>query len=518
MPDFGFVGPSYTTPSIYQNGEECINFFTEVDITKQPDTRGIVALYPTPGLSYRYQLTPSPVRGMRALSGGKYLMAVTATDVYIIDTNNNVTEVGKLDPSTNPYTPVSITDMISTTQGLVAYIVDGNNRYIWVQATGVFSKLSFTDGPWSGAQICDSVDNYIIYNEPGTQNFAATDLGSPYSTNAYYGTKNGSPDNLVSLIVDRRNIYLLGENTTEVWIDVGSTLTGVISFPFSRIPGTSMQHGCAAPYSIARFSEQFMFVSQDTRGHGIIGAIQGYQFIRVSTHPVEQSLVSQVINDAFAFTYQIEGHEMYVVTFPTANLTWVYDLSTKMWHKWSSLNAANQFSRHRSNCGAFFNNEYLVGDYENGQIYALDRSNYTENGATIRRLRRATHLISDLQRQYFQEFQIQFQPGVGLNTIPVNQNLTSVAGFAVSGKAVAGTPLQLAPGSIPQAMLRWSDDGGSTWSNEHWTTIGQIGKYNNRSIWRRLGWARDRVFEVQVSDPVNAVIVSANLKAEGADN
>jgi len=87
--------------------------------------------------------------------------------------------------------------------------------------------------------------------------------------------------------------------------------------------------------------------------------------------------------------------------------------------------------------------------------------------------------------------QIQFQPGVG------NSN---------------------DPGETPQAMLRWSNDGGSTWSNEHWTSIGKIGAFKNRAIWRRLGWSRDRVFEVSVTDPINAVIISANLKASGADN
>jgi hypothetical protein len=67
-------------------------------------------------------------------------------------------------------------------------------------------------------------------------------------------------------------------------------------------------------------------------------------------------------------------------------------------------------------------------------------------------------------------------------------------------------------------MLRWSNDGGSTWSNEHWVSIGKIGKYKNRAIWRRLGFARDRVFEVSVSDPIRTVIVSANLKASVGDN
>ena len=133
----------------------------------------------------------------------------------------------------------------------------------------------------------------------------------------------------------------------------------------------------------------------------------------------------------------------------------------------------------------------LVGDYQNGKIYSLDNAVYTDNGATIRRLRRAPHLVSDLQREYFDEFQIQFQPGVGLST---------------------------GQGNNPQAMLRWSNDGGSTWSNEHWVSIGKIGKYKNRAIWRRLGQSRDRIFEVVVSDPVNFVIVSANLKGSKGAN
>jgi hypothetical protein len=67
-------------------------------------------------------------------------------------------------------------------------------------------------------------------------------------------------------------------------------------------------------------------------------------------------------------------------------------------------------------------------------------------------------------------------------------------------------------------MLRWSNDGGSTWSKEYWVSIGSIGRYKNRAIWRRLGMARDRIFEVSITDPVKAVIVSANLKASSGDN
>jgi hypothetical protein len=171
-----------------------------------------------------------------------------------------------------------------------------------------------------------------------------------------------------------------------------------------------------------------------------------------------------------------------------------------MWHKWLYCDNQNNYQRHRSNCSAFFQGSVLVGDWENGQIYRLDPDNYTDNGQNIRRVRRCPHLVTDFQRQYFEELQIQFQPGVGLQgieTFPLGDNDIGIN---------------------PQAMLRWSNDGGSTWSNEHWSGIGKVGKYQNRIIWRRLGWARDRIYEVVVTDPVKTVIVSANLKASVGEN
>ena len=149
----------------------------------------------------------------------------------------------------------------------------------------------------------------------------------------------------------------------------------------------------------------------------------------------------------------------------------------------------------------------------------------------MRRLRRAPHLITDMQRQYFDELQIQFQPGVGTTGLSVNIGITplpstyiiypsAIFSIGPTETFVLGAPAISIPSTTtnPQAMLRWSNDGGSTWSREHWVSIGQLGKYKNRAIWRRLGTARDRVYEVSVSDPVNMVIVSANLKSSAGEN
>jgi hypothetical protein len=352
-----------------------------------------------------------------------------------------------------------------------------------------WTVLPSTDGAFEGGGTVDITDNYFVYNKPNSQLWAASDLLSPITDPLSFASKDGSPDDLVSIIVDRREVYLLGEMSSEVWID-----SGAVPFPFTRIPGTSTQQGIAAQWSMSRMGNSFAYVSKNNRGEAMVVRMNGYFPERISTHAVETTLVNQNVSDAVAWTYQLEGHEVYVVSFPSIGdngLTWAYDNTTGLWHKWLYRNNQNQFERHRGNCCAFFNQQVLVGDYENGKIYQLGRSYYTDDGQPIRRIRRAPHLVSDLQRQYFHELQIQFQPGVGLST---------------------------GQGEDPQAMLRWSNDGGSTWSNEYWTSIGKQGKYQNRAIWRRLGWSRDKIFEVSISDPVKAVIVSANLKAEAGEN
>ncbi len=666
MPDFGFVGASYEAPSIYQDAQECINFYPEVDPVKQQGERGVIALYPTPGLTLKAILpNMEEVRGLHAVSGGEQLIAVCGSYVYALTANLVPSVIGQLNSSSGI---VRITD-----NGINVYIVDGAYRYTWyisspasavfygstsgttltvtkvssgtlavgqslygidvlaetvitalgsgsggigtytinrsqiiaertmnsatvgavvtgtiagtvltvsavtsgvlhvgqtIQGAGVtlgtiitalgtgsggigtytlsvastvaagvtmyglnFSVLPSTDGAFSGANTVDIIDNYFVYNNPTTQQWGASDLLSPISPNTSYSLKDGAPDDLVALIVDHREVYLMGEISSEVWTDVGT-----VPFPFQRIPGTSTQHGIAAPFSLSRLGNSFAYVSRNNRGQSQIMQMQGYLPQRISTHAVENTLANQYVGDAISWTYQLEGHEVFVVTFPSLQLTWAYDATTAMWHKWLYTTNENIYQRHRGNCCAVFQGLVIVGDYQNGKLYELDKTNYTDDGQNIRRLRRAPHLVTEFQRQYFDELQIQFQPGVGTtgtsgatqvdttNTVYLGDNYTITASATLTIEAektyilATQQPVILTTTDNPQAMLRWSNDGGSTWSNEHWTSVGQLGKYRNRAIWRRLGTARDRIFEVSVTDPVNFVIISANLKLQGAEN
>jgi hypothetical protein len=287
---------------------------------------------------------------------------------------------------------------------------------------------------------------------------------------------------------------------------------------------------------LARLGNSFAYVSRNNRGQSQIMQMSGYLPQRISTHAVENTLANQYVGDAIAWTYQLEGHEVYVVSFPSLELTWAFDIATGMWHKWLYTATDSTYQRHRGNCCATFQGLVIVGDYENGKLYELDKTNYTDDGQNVRRLRRAPHLVTEFQRQYFDELQIQFQPGVGTtglsrvlqgvdaNTIYLGSTYTITADATLTIEAEKTYILATQQVSNtqttdnPQAMLRWSNDGGSTWSNEYWTSVGQMGKYKNRAIWRRLGMARDRIFEVSVTDPVNFVIISANLKVQGAEN
>lgn len=75
-----------------------------------------------------------------------------------------------------------------------------------------------------------------------------------------------------------------------------------------------------------------------------------------------------------------------------------------------------------------------------------------------------------------------------------------------------GTGLSTGQGSDPQVMMQWSDDGGKTWSNGHWRGIGAIGEYAYRTIWRRLGNFRSRIFRFIISDPIKVAVISAHAK------
>ena len=289
----------------------------------------------------------------------------------------------------------------------------------------------------------------------------------------------------MGLIIDHREVWLFGTNSVEVWYNAG-----LLDFPLQRVQGAFNEIGCAAPYSIAKMDNGIFWLGKDARGQGLVYRANGYTGQRISTHAVEWQIQQYgTMEDAVAYTYQQDGHSFYVLIFPSANTTWVYDVATQAWHERAGWKNGN-WTRHRSNCQVFWNNMTVVGDYEDGRIYAFDLDYYKDDDQVQRWYRTWRALPTDqnnLNRTAQHSLQLDCETGVGVNN---------------------------GQGDDPECMLRWSDDGGHTWSYEHWKKMGKIGQYGYRTIWRRLGMTvkiRDRVYEVSGTDPVKLAIMGAEL-------
>lgn len=311
--------------------------------------------------------------------------------------------------------------------------------------------------------------------------------------------KSGYPDPISSFIVMDLYIWLLGTQTSEIWFNAGAA-----DFPFQIFPGVFIEHGCAAPYSVAKQDLSIYWLSQDKQGRAIVLKGNNFSAHRISTFAIENSISSySTISDATGFTYQQDGHVYYVLVFPTADKTWVWDESTQLWHERNSLQTAQAVSltmdgnlhrtlyQYGAICGGF------VYVYDNlGNQYKLDPDNYTENGQPIPRIRSWPHSIHDQKRVEYTQF---------------------IADMECATDDSTQTDDGTSSAAPPTVSLRWSDDRGRTYGNFVQQSLGALGQYLTSIKWWRLGIARDRVFEVSWSVPTKTALNGAWVETETAE-
>ncbi|RQS63837.1 hypothetical protein [Burkholderia sp. Bp8984] len=505
--DFGFVGGQDSAPNPQQDNQICINWYAEID---QQNAKEPIGLLGCPGLTqlvaapgggapgFSSSMTqwpkpyagPSlPVRGLWELPNGNTALAVIGNICYLVTATITPTfptlslmQVGILNTSAGP---VCIRD---NNQGGFAVIVDGTYGYTYNIATRKFAQI--TDPNFQGASRVAYIDGWWIFNKPGTQTFYTNQpIYSTTFNGLYFALKDGASDNLVTLIENKEMLWLIGDKTTEIWYDAGGQY-----FPFARIEGTLLQVGCKAQHSVARFGfqgqEGLIWFGRSERGENVIIRTRGFMDETIST-PAFSAEVSQypTTADAIGYTYQEDTHEFYVLIFPSADTCWCYDGQSGLLHKRLSYDPyAQQFHRHRSNCFMNFMGMRIVGDYQNGALYQLTRNAYTDAGWPLLAKRRAPHIWDKGQRGrvFMASLQLDFSAGVG-----------NPSGM----------------GSNPQAALTISRDGGKTFGQRWNAPIGQTGQFRNRTMWRKLGFGRDNVVDVEVIDPVRRDIVGATLKA-----
>jgi hypothetical protein len=490
----GFIGPSYTLRSKAVDCQRCVNLYPEMDEMHTGKEQEVAALVSTPGLLLLTTLGTGPIRGIYASTTGTTL-AVSGSQVYRLDSGSSWsgTLVGTIGTASGA---VSMAD-----NGNQIILVDGPSGYIYDISAQTFTKISAEGFP--GGNTVTFLDGFFIVNQQGSGKFFISGIYDGTSWDALdFATAEGSPDNLVAVLANRTQLWLLGSQSAEIWVNSGGS-----DFPFLRAPGAFIQYGCVAPHSLVQLENTIIWLGADQKGQGIVYRAVGLEPQRISTHAVEYAIQSYGVDlsQAVAWTYQNFGHYFYCLSIPGADTTWCYDATTGLWHERTYTNSYGNQELHRAVCHAYAFSTHVVGDRENGNIYALDEDTYTDNGTVIARERIAPHLTDELNRIFYHAFQLDVQAGTGLDQSTV---------YPPRGE---GPPPPIDPvkvsGIDPQAMLRWSDDGGFTWSNEHWQTIGQLGQRRTRVIWRRMGWSRDRVYWVRITAPVKVVLIGVEFDA-----
>jgi hypothetical protein len=499
------LGSSYVARSVNAADNRMINLFPEVvpEGGKEPGF-----LNRAPGLELLQSVGSGPIRALWShQTNGADFYVVSGTEVYkMTSTSATPVKLGNVIDGG----PVSIAD-----NGTQIFFACNGPSYIYNEATNIFKQI--TDPDFPGAVTVGYLDGYFVFNEPNSQRVWVTSLLDGTSVDPLdFASAEGSPDGLVAINVDHREAWLFGTDSVEVWYNVGGT-----DFPLQRIQGAFNEIGCVAAFSIAKLDNSLFWLGTDARGQGIVYKAAGYNGQRVSTHAIEYAIAQYGnISDALAYTYQQEGHGFYVLTFPSANATWVYDAATQAWHERAGL-VNGAFTRHRSNCQCNFGGETIVGDFENGNIYKYSLEVYADNGNPQKWLRSWRAIPTGqntLKRTAQHSLQLDAESGVGLNGFTTEQVffLITQGGdnlITENGNYIA-TDITSSVIADPQVMLRWSDDAGHNWSNEHWTSMGGIGRFGQRIMWRRLGMTtriRDRVYEVSGTDPVKIAIMGAEL-------
>lgn len=442
------------------SAQRVVNWFAEA----QPDqARARTALLPTPGLVEFVDLGGGPVRAMEVM--GDRLYAVSDGSVYRITPQGSATFIGSVTPGKKP--------LSTANNGTQVVIVDPADGLGWT-CTATTNVQPITDPDFLPAAFVTVSDRYGVFVRKNSQQIFLSELADLTQYDALdFASAEGSPDNLVCVRRVGSQIWLFGERTIEMWSNVGAA-----DFPFLRVSGAFVDRGCAAPFSAAVGFNTVFWLGDDR----VVYRAEGFAPIRISTHALEQAIGGfESVADAIGWCYSQDGHQFYVLTFPSEGYTFVYDTATSVWHE----RETEGYPHYRAWIGTMFAGAPMAGDSKTGQIWRLDPYEDRDGGVLINRLAAGVPLHAEGKRVRYAQALVECETGIG-------QHFSD----------------------LPMMRLDWSVDGGRTWSSPMVAPLGPLGQYRRRAVFRRLGTSAERVFRVQVGDAERPALMHMALDVE----
>ena len=452
------------------------------EVVESGNGKAKVTYVNTPGLEVAWTLPTSPVRGL--WPGANRLFAVAGSKLYELTAGGTYTDRGDVESDGQPVTMFA--------NGNQLYIT--SNGKAWCDSgSGPVAVFFSPSGDRVNARYGAFLDGYFIAVPTDDKRVFISNPNDGTSwDDLEVGVKEAYPDNIGQIITDHEALFVLGdEQGCEVWHNTGPIPND--DYPLHRDFGAFIHYCIQAPWSIARLDDGLAWLGgSEERGGPFAIFAKGFMPTRVSTAAIESEWAGySKFSDAVAYSAIENGHHLWVISFPTADKTWVYDRTESslsgipMWHERGYWNGTG-WSRVRGAFHAFVGvgtgatAQHYVGDYSNGKVYRQSFSLYTDAGTAIHRRRTSPHAAAELKRLAHSKLAVEHKPGI--------------------------TP-----------TLAWSNDGGETFSTPVAAdgplfAVGDPSKIVG-SEWRRLGRARDRVYQFDCADAAQIALINGYLEA-----
>lgn len=482
-----FIGGTYEHRSVKESAQKCVNFYPE--IVPSAGAKSKLILVGTPGTELICDvssITSGSCRGLHYTSTSR-TYGVFGSHLIRFNTNLTVEKSWLISGGT---TFVSFAD-----NGKYLMFTDGATMWQFNMETDALQGQPDLPETLVKPQMIKYIgQRFVAFGEDSNQFWwSAVGPDGPLTwEGTAFASAEGSADHINAIGVSDGEMVVFGPRSLQVF-----RLTGDDASPFSFVGGSFTNIGCGAPWSVAEIMGEIYWLGSSSAGKNQVFKMRGYTPEVISdtatstTLEALDALATTTLNttsDAVGFAYQQNNQVFYVLNLRQANRTLCYGVSTGLWHERSSYDPrTRKEGRYEYLFCVYAHDRILVGSNRGPYLLRLALDIYQEyNGSRIKRVYASPSIWEDQDMLIHQDFILDSEPGVG-NT---------------SG-----------PGNDPQAMLRWSDDGGFTWSSEKWRSVGKVGRYKAYVRWNGLGRARDRVYELTVSDPVKWVILAASIRA-----
>lgn len=305
-----------------------------------------------------------------------------------------------------------------------------------------------------------------------------------YETQQFFNAESSS-DNVRAISAIGPNLYLFGYKTIEIW-QRGS---GEDSTWQRQSYTTNSSNGLQAPNSIAICGSNLYYLgSGESYAKGVL-MISGQQYTKISEDWLDNKLLGETGDSAYAFAYAQGNHNFYVLQLQNLQETWVYDTETKEWHQRTSrLFSTGEETRWRVSAMIWFKGQFLAfcNDgcmYKHSDEYWYEDYSGKTNRLPMIRHRQGAVLVNDERPFIFNELSIECNVGTW-----------------------ADYTLQ------PDLLLEVSKDGGNTWGHVRSARMGKTGNYSHRVIFRVLGYNRLCVLKVTYAHPTSLELTACSQR------